>query len=84
MIESRIADLEQRMGEVVTILTGLFDHVSYDAQRVSIAVGGRSIRIDGATGSITIEGRDPPHPWQDAGMIRRDPPTARPVTGCVA
>jgi transcriptional regulator with XRE-family HTH domain len=55
MIESRIADLEQRMGEVVTMLTGLFDHVSYDTQRVSIAVGGRNIRIDGATASITIE-----------------------------
>lgn len=55
VIETRIADLEQRMAEVVTILNGLFDHVSYDSQRVSFSVAGRAVRIDGASGTVSIE-----------------------------
>jgi transcriptional regulator with XRE-family HTH domain len=55
MIETRIADLEQRLGEVVSILNGLFDRVSFDSQRVSLAVGGRTICIDGSTGEIGFE-----------------------------
>jgi hypothetical protein len=33
MIESRIADLEHRMGEVVTVLSDLFDHVAFEPRR---------------------------------------------------
>lgn len=57
-IEDRLATLESRVDQFVSVLSEFFDHVSFDDNHIALVVGQRRIEIDGAEGSICLSDGD--------------------------
>ncbi|MCI0433260.1 MAG: helix-turn-helix transcriptional regulator [Gemmatimonadetes bacterium] len=57
-IEDRIAELESRVDEIVTILARLADRIAFDGERIALTAGNRVVEVDDGAGSIAVRDGD--------------------------